>query len=298
MSRVSVIIPSYNQGQFLGKAIQSILDQDYADIEVIVVNDGSTDDTRQVAAGFGKYITYVEQPNKGAASARNLGIRNSSGEYIAFLDADDVSLPGRLRLEAEILNTHHETGLVATDAYLIDSKGQILGLKSELSGVPRNANDFRWETVEYCATTSTVMVRRKYFEEVGLFEERIPCAGGEDWLAWVRMSLSCSMVYLNIPTIYYRLHEANITRSQGFINHQNRVASHLAITWDRFSTYPAHFRAKLLFYRFATAWHESKRTAAIYFLRALATDPAQLPFGLSVIRQGLRNTLQRLYKRL
>jgi glycosyltransferase involved in cell wall biosynthesis len=112
--KVSVIIPCYNQGHFLAEAIQSVLDQDYPSKEIIVVNDGSTDETRLVAARFDKFITYIEQPNLGAASARNAGIRRAKGEYIAFLDADDVCLPGRLSLEADILEQQPEVGLVAT----------------------------------------------------------------------------------------------------------------------------------------------------------------------------------------
>lgn len=298
--RVSVIIPCYNQARFLAEAIQSTLDQDYPAKEVIVVNDGSPDNTREVAAAFDERIIYIEQPNSGAAGARNTGIRASHGEYIAFLDADDVCLPGRLAQQAAILDQHPEIGLVATDAYLVDSAGHHLGLKSALSGTPRHADDFRWETVEYCATTSTVMARRQCFETCGYFEESVGehSAGGEDWLAWVRISHDFPMVYLSTPTIKYRLHEINVTRFPESISRKNRLACHLAITWERFPTYPAHFRAKLLFYRFATAWRvEPKREALGYFLRALATDPTQLPYGLRVTRQGLTNTLRRHFRR-
>lgn len=291
-AKVSIVIPCYNQGKFLREAIQSVMEQDYPDKEIIVVNDGSADNTREVALSFGNAIIYIEQANKGAASARNTGIRVSRGEYIAFLDADDICLPGRLKVEAEILDQHPEVGLVASDAYLIDEAGNILGLKSSVSGSPRNPRNFRWETVEYCATTSTVMVRKKCFDAVDYFDERL--WGGEDWLAWVRIAHDFSMVYLNKPTICYRVHALNVTKNVDFINQQNRMASHLAITWERFPTYPAFFKAKLLYYRFATAWHvEPKRRVFGYFFRALMTDPTQLLYGLRVIRQGLMNTWRR-----
>lgn len=299
-TKVSVIIPCYNQGRFLDRAIQSALDQDYPNKEIIVVNDGSTDDSHVVAARFGDRIIYIECPsNRGVASARNMGIRNSSGEYIAFLDADDMCLPGRLSLEAAVLDQQPDVGLVATDAFLIDANDRVLGLKSAISGAPRHHNDFRWETVEYCATTSTVMVRRKCFETVGYFEESLGGAGGEDWLAWVKISHSFSMIYIDKPTVYYRLHTNNTSRSFEFLNRQNRLACHLAVTWDRFPTYPAHFRAKLLYYRFATAWHvEPKRVALRYLLRAFITDPTQILYGLRVIRRGFINTLRRRYHRM
>ncbi len=292
--KVSVIIPCYNQGKFLADAIQSVLEQDYPDKEIIVVNDGSVDNTREVALSFKDMIIYIEQDNKGAASARNAGIRISRGEYVAFLDADDICLPGRLKTEAKILDQRPEVGLIASDAYLIDEAGNILGLKSSVSGSPRNSQDFRWETVEYCATTSTVMVRKKCFDVAGYFDESFQRGGGEDWLAWVRIAHDFSMVYLREPTIGYRMHALNVTKNLEFINQQNRRASHLAVTWEHFPTYPAYFRAKLLYYRFATAWHiEPKRVALGYLFRAFATEPTQWPYGLRVIHQGVMNTLRR-----
>ncbi|MGC8947353.1 MAG: glycosyltransferase [Anaerolineae bacterium] len=292
--KVSVIIPCYNQGRFLADAIKSVLEQDYPDKEIIVVDDGSTDETRTVAAGFGNLIKYLKQPNRGAASARNAGIRLAEGEYIAFLDADDICLPGRLSLEARVLDQRPGVGLVATDAYLIDGSGKILGLKSTISGAPKNPEDFRWETVEYCATTSTVMVRWKCFDLCGYFDEQFRGGGGEDWLAWVKIAHDFSMVYLNEPLVGYRIHGSNVTRDVKFINRQNRLACHLAVTWEHFPTYPPNFRAKLLFYRFATAWRVEPKTVALsYFLHALVTDPTQLLYGLRVIRQGLTNAFRR-----
>lgn len=297
-AKVSVVIPCYNQGKFLFEAIQSALDQDYPDKEIIVINDGSTDNTREVATSFEDAIVYIEQANKGAASARNAGIRASKGEYIAFLDGDDICLPKRLIREAEILDQHPQVGLVASDAYLVNASGEILGLKSDVSAAPRHPQDFRWETVEYCATTSTVMARRECFDKAGYFDERFRKGGGEDWLEWVRIACDFSMIYLTEPLVGYRIHAFNVTQDLDFINYQNRLASHLAVTWDRFGAYPAHFRAKLLFYRFATAWRCEPKTVAFgYLLRALATDPTQLPYGLRVIRQGLSNTLRRCLKR-
>lgn len=292
--KISVVIPCYNQGQFLVEAIQSVLEQDYPDKEIIVVNDGSDDNTREVANYYRDAIVYIEQSNKGAAAARNAGIRAAKGEYIAFLDADDVCFPGRLKREAEVLDQRPDVGLVASDAFLINEAGEILGLKSSVSGAPRHPHDFRWETVWYCPTTSTVMVRRRCFDVIGYFEEIFKRGGGEDWLLWVKMAHDFSMVYLHEPTVGYRIHSRNVTRDLEFINQQNRLAAHLAVTWEHFPTYPAHFRAKLLYYRFATAWRtESKRTAFRYFACALTTDITQLPYGLWVIRQGFVNTLRR-----
>ncbi len=213
--------------------------------------------------------------------------------YIALLDSDDVCLPGRLRLEAEYLDTHPEAGAVFSDALLYRG-GQILGPKSRISGRPRHPEDFRWETVAYCPTPSTALIRREVFRRVGYFDERLRRAG-EDWLFAVRLAVEYPLAYLDQPTIYYRLHGENATAQLERINQQNRIASCAAVEWERFPDYPAHFRAKLLYYRFATAWRtEAKHQALGYLLRALATDPRQVPYGLRVLAQGVRNTLRRL----
>lgn len=289
---VSVIIPCYNQGRFLAEAIQSALDQDYPDKEVIVVNDGSPDETRTVAQAFGEKIVYQEQANRGLAAARNAGIRVVRGTYIALLDSDDVLLPGSLSVRAHYLETHPEVALVCGDALLFDGAGTH-GLKSDWSGEPRHPANFRWDTVEYCATPSTVMLRRSCFDRVGGFDEGLRTAG-EDWLFLVQLSCYYNLVYLNQPLIRYRIHSQNATRDVGQVNTQNRYAVAQVVEAPNFGEYPAHFRAKLLFYRFATAWHvEPKSSALRFFVRAVATDPSQLPYGLRVIRQGLTNTLKR-----
>lgn len=292
----SVVIPCYGQSRFLAEAISSALEQDYPNKEIIVVDDGSPDDTLQVASSFGDRIVYIRQCNSGAAKARNVGIQASRGEYVAFLDADDICLAGRLSMQARILDQDPRVGLVASDAHLIDPTGARCGLKSRVSGAPRRASDFRWETVSYCATTSSVMVRRECFESAGYFEESVGAhsAGGEDWLQWVRIAQGYPMVYLPLPMIGYRLHEANVTRLKEGLDHQNRLAARLAVGWDRFGAYPAHFRAKLLFYRFATGWRvEPKSEALRYFLQAVKADPRQLPYGFRVVARGLANSAGR-----
>lgn len=289
---ISVIIPCYNQAHFLAEAVQSALDQDVPDLEVIVVNDGSPDNTREVAAQFGDRIRYIEQENRGLSGARNTGIRAARGEYIALLDSDDVCLPGRLRIQSAYLNEHPEVGAIFTDALLYQD-GQVLGRKSRISGRPRHPEDFRWETVEYYPTPSTALIRRECFCGVGYFDERLRRAG-EDWLFAVRLAADYPLAYLDEPTIYYRLHGENATAHLEWINRENRAASRAAVEWERFPEYPAHFRAKLLYYCFATAWHvEPKRQALGYFLQALTTDLRQVPYGLRVLRQGIRNTLRR-----
>ena len=294
--QISVIIPCYNQAHFLAEAVQSALDQDYPAKEVIVVNDGSPDHTRQVATQFGDRIRYIEQENRGLSGARNTGIRAARGAYIAFLDSDDVYLPGALTALAGYLDAHPSVGLVCGDALLFDENG-VFGRKSHRSGRPRQPHNFRWETVEYCATPSTVMVRREVFARVGLFDEHLKNAA-EDWLMWVQIARCYDMAYLDRPLVRYRVHDRNATHHVERIHRGNRYAAAQVVSAPYFADYPAHFRARLLFYRFATAWHVEPKTRALaFFWQALRTDPRQFPYGLRVVRQGLQNTLRRLRRR-
>lgn len=291
--KVSVVIPCYKQAHFLSEAIQSCLDQNYTDKEIIVVNDGSADNTSEVVAAFGNKIVYIEQENKGLSAARNTGIKAAQGEYIALLDSDDVCLPGRLTTQVAYLETHPDVGLIVSDAVHYDGE-KLLELRSKTAGKPHKTDDFRWETVNYCPTPSTFMVRRECFKVIGFFDERMTRAG-EDWLFAVQVSLKFKLAFINVPTILYRIHTANATRKLELINQQNRIACSAAINWSRFNEYPAHFRAKLLFYRFATAWRSEPPKTALYYLgKAIVTDPTQIGYGMKVIYRGLRNTFKRL----
>src|SRR5262249_45578354 len=133
---VSVVIPCFNQGRFLDQAVRSVLEQDYPATEVIVVNDGATDDTAGSAGAFGNGTRSREHPNRGRPAARNAGIMVGSGEYIAFLDADDVLLPGSLSTRATFLDTHPAVALVCGTCVVFDESGP-LDAQSRWSRRPR-----------------------------------------------------------------------------------------------------------------------------------------------------------------
>lgn len=290
-SIVSIVIPCYNQGQFLAEAIQSALDQDYPDKEIIVVNDGSTDNTQEAAAQFLPAIRYIEQENRGVSSARNAAIKLAKGTYIAFLDSDDVLLPGSITRRVAYLESHPETAFICSDSIYFNESG-MAGLRSKLLGRPKNSYNFRWETVDYTATLSTVMVRSVCFYKAGLFEESIKTA--EDWLMWVRISLHFNMAYLEEPMIKYRLHGNNITQRIGLDNVGHRQAIAQLTAAPYFSDYPAPFRAQLLFLRFASVFRfRPKHESMNYFVMAVKTDPFQIGFGLKVIYRGLKNAVRR-----
>jgi glycosyltransferase involved in cell wall biosynthesis len=301
MTRISIVIPCYKQAHFLTTAIESCLRQDYPDFEIIVVNDCSPDPTREVATKFGTRIIYVEHPvNRGLSAARNSGIAQASGEFIAFLDSDDLMLPGRLRLQAAALQQAETIGLCACAMTFIDEAGTPLATEQRLHGPPKNPRNFRWEIASYPVLPSQVMVRKECFARVGAFDERFLGAnGGEDWLMWVRISATYDMVYLHEPLTAYRRHTQQATASSANkFAPQNRLASKLAVESPLFSNYPAHFRAQLLYYRFATTWREEpKLTSLAHLWRAFFTDPTQIAYGLKVIGLGIHNTIKRRMNR-
>src|SRR5689334_19281127 len=121
--RTSVVIPAYNYGRYLGRAIDSALAQTRPVDEIIVVDDGSTDNTREVAESFGERIIYVYQKNKGLSAARNTGIRKATGDWVAFLDADDWWHPDKIKRQLEAASKDPEIGLVYTASWVVTPEG-------------------------------------------------------------------------------------------------------------------------------------------------------------------------------
>src|SRR3990170_3473675 len=136
MSKVSVIIPAYNSARFLPEAIESVLAQTYKDYGIIVIDDGSTDNTKETLEPYFDKIKYIYQQNQGAASARNTAIRHSQGEYIAFLDADDVWLPEKLHIQVEYLNNNPGIAMVYSPSVTISEDGGLTDKKNKNMGLP------------------------------------------------------------------------------------------------------------------------------------------------------------------
>src|SRR5689334_8831893 len=137
MPTVSVIIPAFNQARFLAVAIDSVLQQTYRDVEIVVVDDGSTDETRDVAARFGDRVNYVHQDNTGLPGARNRGIRESSGEFLCFLDSDDFLHPEKIQRQVELLKEDPKLAFVYCDIITTDEAGQPLAEQPSVNSPAR-----------------------------------------------------------------------------------------------------------------------------------------------------------------
>lgn len=216
---VSVVIPAYNAAEFLGEALESVLAQTYQPLEVIVVDDGSEDETPQVAAAYPGRVTYVRKQRGGPGSARNAGIRAASGEWIAFQDADDIWTPGLLeKLVKVVLDTGAD--LVFCDSLKLIN-GKIVGprrleeygLARRLdtlapNGILLNSFDLLLEGFCYIYTPG-VLVRREALLQVGLFDEAFYC--GEDFDLWLRLSLRYRFAAVEDVLHLRRVHGTNIS---------------------------------------------------------------------------------------
>lgn len=213
MPRVSVIVPTFNCARFIGAALESVLAQSYRDYEVIVVDDGSTDDTGAVLDAWKGRISYLLQTNQGPAAARNRAVALSNGEFIAYLDADDLWLPGKLAQQVAFLDEHPECGLVHGEVGVIDESGQLLYERY------RNARG-RVVLRGHCATEllkhsvihmPTVIERRRSYDESGGFDEGLRYA--EDYLHWLRLAINGhAFGYIDEPLALYRWRAGSLAR--------------------------------------------------------------------------------------
>jgi glycosyltransferase involved in cell wall biosynthesis len=211
MPTVSVIIPTYQRAHWVSEAIESVLAQTYKDYEIIVVNDGSTDNTAEVLNQFQGKIKIIEQENKGVSAARNIAIRNSQGQYIAFLDDDDIWLPSKLEKQILILESNDKIGLLYSDLFYFNEQGTFPNTKSQ--NYPIHTACISWMlflnwNMRICPEPSTVVVSKQTLDEIGVFDETLMSC--EDYDLWLRISEKWLVHYLNEPLLMYRLSNTNI----------------------------------------------------------------------------------------
>jgi glycosyltransferase involved in cell wall biosynthesis len=207
---VSVIIPTYNEGPLLAQAIRSALAQTYPGIEVIVVNDGSTDPrTRETAVGFAERIRYIEQENAGVAAAREAGVKASTGSLIALLDQDDRWLPYKVETQVRDLAEHPRAALAHSSYYRINGEGERIGVTRLLE---REWQPLPSLLIDVPIASGTALMRREAIEQAGGFDPRL--AGTDDWDLWLRMAAQGGTFFCNAePLAEYREHSANTSRN-------------------------------------------------------------------------------------
>jgi glycosyltransferase involved in cell wall biosynthesis len=238
---VSVIIPAYNSAATVAACVESCLAQRHDDFEVVVVDDGSRDATPDVLARFGERIRFIRQPNGGIAAARNAGVRAARGDYIAWMDNDDLMHPDRLRLQEAVLEAHPDVMMVCSDFTAFTDEredldpsyiatyyraagrdGGLAKLYSETRElVDEKAGQHRRVTVRLgdvyeqlvdgnFVHPPTVMVRRAAFERAGAFDESIRVSCDYDMV--VRIARTGRVAHIDAPLLRYRLSETQVSR--------------------------------------------------------------------------------------
>jgi glycosyltransferase involved in cell wall biosynthesis len=207
MPTVSVIIPAYNAEAFIADTVRSALDQTYRDLEVIVVDDGSTDATVARLAGFGDRIRVHQRANAGVATARNTGVGLAQGDWVAFLDADDLWLPHKLERQLHSA----PAPMLFTDRLNIGARGELPEIQSEVT--PMRGGDLFGSLLSEgnFITNTSVMMRRALFEQMGGFCTELN--GTEDWDLWIRVAERHEIGFVDEPLVRYRFHPGGLSRN-------------------------------------------------------------------------------------
>ncbi len=211
--KVSFIIPCYNRSHYLQECLQSVSHLAYADYEVLVVDDGSTENIREIVEPFAPLARYLWQPNQGVGAARNTGLRHARGYYVKFLDSDDflLSAEGFTR-QLALLDNNPEVGLVYSQARKVDQHGQPVGIEGPLwarAGYVQTGDaELERLWIRNHIPTSSVMVRRSVFDQINPFRDY---STAEDWDCWLRIARQWSVGYVAEPVVAYRKHGNSIT---------------------------------------------------------------------------------------
>lgn len=284
--RVSVVIATYNMAGYLPQAVQSVLEQSYSDVEVQIVDDGSSDDTAQVVQRWSDdvRVRVHRQANAGQARAKNEGIARSTGQFIAFLDADDAWLPGKLSRQMPLFAGHPEVGVVYSDYERMDAQGLPLSKGATRMHRGRISGPL---LIENFVSFPSAVVRRECFARDGSFDETLDM--GIDYELWLRLSAHWEFDFIPEATVRYRIwsgqmsknyrgrYEAGIGIMQRFIDRNPGIVSEAQLREAWAHTYTGRGNTIL--------WQERDRRAAFRdYLRALSFHPGYWPVWRSMLR--------------
>lgn len=211
MRHVSVIIPSYNHATYIRQCVDSVLGQTCRDLEVIVVDDGSSDGSLEILQSYGDAITLIYQDNRGTQAARNAAIAASSGELIAILDSDDYWLPHKLAAQVALFDRRPELGLVYAFADTVNPAGERTNVGWHLGAPVIHPYGALAQLLLGCYIPAlTATFRRTCIEDVGSFDENL--LGSGDWDLWIRIAARYPIACVEQPLAHYRIHPTNTTK--------------------------------------------------------------------------------------
>ncbi len=275
--RVSVVIPAYNAGSFLREAIDSVLAQSWPVAEIIVVDDGSTDNSREIARAYCPTVRLLETARGGASGARNAGAREATGEWLAFLDADDIWLPNKLERQFSVIDDR--TALVYCDRWNIGVRAGLPEIQSEIQ--PLQDGDLFTSLLldGNVITTSGVLIRTAVFHDVGGFDEDPRLIPAEDWDLWVRVAASHVIRACREPLIQYRLHAEGMSRRLDQMNDARCFVIVRALSSQRGRALPQLVRRRIWSETWrVNGWDATRHGSLSKAMSAYARSAAYWPF--------------------
>lgn len=284
MPRVSVIIPTYNSARFITATLDSVLGQSFRDFEIIVVDDGSTDNTREVVRPYLNSIDYIYQQNSERSVARNNALSRARGEYIAFLDSDDLWTPEKLARQVAVLDDHPQVSLVFTQARYVDEGGKPVSFAGQtIDGQPGKELVIVDYSIPLLSSNviagggSAAMTRRRLLEEVGNFD--LDLVQSEDWDMWVRLARLGPFAYIPEPLTSYRVYGWKKLLSRQM--DEESIQQHMRILDKNLAGWQGDPQEKLRL-----------RNDALRFALVLATQAAyqldRIPAGQDFLRRAIQ----------
>ncbi|MBN1230667.1 MAG: glycosyltransferase family 2 protein [Anaerolineales bacterium] len=306
MPRVSVVIPTYNRADLILETLDSVFRQSYRDYEIVVVDDGSTDDLKSVLQPYiqNGRIKYVYQENAGLPAARNTGIRHSKGEWIAFLDSDDLFTPDKLKRQIEYLDAHPEAVFLHSFFSKFDNQGNDLGVRdtSFYQGLIYPQMLLEWDVL---MASPCVVARRDVFEEAGYFDETLHWA--EDLDMWRRVSRIHPFHIIPEPLAKIRVHTSMSSdkthEAEAFMIYLEKAfAEDPSLSDDLKKKAVANMYINVANNLLGTGGREQIRIARRHCWQAIRREPtswqAYTAFLLSLIPLSLRKVLIIIYRRM
>lgn len=276
MNKISVIITAYNSKEYVTAAIESAIQQTYENIEILVIDDGSTDNTETIINRFMPKVRYVKQENGGPSSARNLGIEKSSGEFLAFLDADDVWMPEKLHEQAAVLRKYESIGMVTCGRIHMDQRGVLVdSFVPSVNGLSSNSLIEALAIGNTIGGASAALIKRSVFDACGIFDRNLRVS--EDTDMWIRIAGKYDIKCVEKPLFYYRVvansQSANAKKN---IDNQCQLTNRLL---KQGIINRAIWRKALSYKYFCAAWsslqYNQRKDAFLYIARSFWATPAK-----------------------
>jgi teichuronic acid biosynthesis glycosyltransferase TuaG len=285
MTRVSVVIPAYNAAAFVAAAVDSALAQTYPEIEVVVVNDGSTDDTPQLLAAYGARIRVHHQPNAGLSAARNIGARLATGDWIAFLDADDLWLPKKIEAQIAAVGSCQWS---YTNRFNFGARGAVPELQSEVTLMTGGDVFVPLLLRGNFITVSSVMIDKALFEQTGgFFNQKGGC---EDWDLWLRVAaLSRPISYVGEPLVRYRFSPTSMSANHRAMAPARRAVVGRALDSERGRALDWARRRRIWAETYRTnGWDAGRAGARLDALADYARSALSWPLNPAPYKEALR----------